>query len=104
VARQFPLCKIRVSSRSPARESVGLVGLLLIFWALGTLGTSFGLAPADHGLVTGEPYRFIRHPMYLRVLVYQVAGLGINFNLFRIGLFLIFALLQVVRIQCEERS
>jgi len=82
---------------------LGLVGLTLIFWALGTLGRSFGLAPADRGLVTRGPYRFIRHPMYLGELVYQAAALGMNFSILRIGVFLAFTALQVARIQREER-
>lgn len=81
----------------------GLVGLILIFWALGTLGSSFGLAPADCGLVNRGPYGFISHPMYLGELVYQVAALGINFNIIRIALLLILTDLEGARIQREER-
>jgi protein-S-isoprenylcysteine O-methyltransferase Ste14 len=81
---------------------LGLLGLILIFWSLGTLGTSFGLAPADRGLVTGGPYRYIRHPMYLGELVYQAAALGMNISILRIGIFIVFAVLQVARIQREE--
>jgi len=82
---------------------IGLAGLIVIFWSLVTLGRSFGLAPADRGLVTGGPYRFIRHAMYLGELVYQAAVLGKDLNAVRISLFLGFILLQVVRILREEK-
>jgi protein-S-isoprenylcysteine O-methyltransferase Ste14 len=38
----------------------------LIGWAaaLATLGRSFGIVPADRGLVRHGPYRFVRHPIY----------------------------------------
>ena len=46
----------------------GLLGYALILWSLGTLGTKFGIAPADRGLTAQGPYRFIRHPLYSSLL------------------------------------
>jgi len=39
-------------------------GVAVSLWAMISLGTAFGIAPADRGLVTGGPYRWVRHPMY----------------------------------------
>ena len=39
-------------------------GLLLMLWALWSLGTSFSISPVARKLVLRGPYRFIRHPMY----------------------------------------
>lgn len=39
-------------------------GLLVVLCALFHLSRSFGLAPANRGLVDRGPYRWIRHPMY----------------------------------------
>jgi protein-S-isoprenylcysteine O-methyltransferase Ste14 len=57
-------------------EGLGLLlyasGILLMAWGLGTLGRSYqlgGLTPRpDDGMVTGGPYRLVRHPMYAAVL------------------------------------
>jgi len=49
-------------------------GLGLILWALLSLGKSFGIAPADRGLVSRGPYRYLRHPMYAGALL---NGLGV---------------------------
>ena len=42
-----------------------LAGLSIALWGLLTLGRSFGIAPADRGLVKTGPYRLLRHPIYL---------------------------------------
>jgi len=48
-------------------------GVLFSLWGLASLGRSFGIAPADRGLVTGGAYRLVRHPMYAGELLSFVA-------------------------------
>ena len=84
-------------------EGSALLGMGLILWSLVTLGRSFGLAPADRGLVQRGPYRIVRHPMYLGELVYQASCVAGNFTILRLGLLLAFACLEVMRILREER-
>jgi len=58
--------------------SVSAIGLALIVVSKLTLGRSFGLVPANRGLVCSGPYRFVRHPIYLGYLVTNVAFLVCN--------------------------
>ena len=82
----------------------GLLGYGLILWSLTTLGKRFGIAPADRGLTSRGPYRFIRHPMYLGELVFRTALLFSSNNLvLDIVLIITLASVQCLRILREER-
>jgi protein-S-isoprenylcysteine O-methyltransferase Ste14 len=48
-------------------------GLLIAAAGLFTLRRSFGLVPANRGVVTGGPYRFVRHPIYAGYLLVHAA-------------------------------
>jgi protein-S-isoprenylcysteine O-methyltransferase Ste14 len=45
------------------------VGLGLVIAAKFTLGRSFGIVPANRGVVVGGPYMFVRHPIYTGYLI-----------------------------------
>ena len=47
-------------------------------WTLLSLRRSMGITPANRGIKTGGPYRFIRHPLYTFVIVSQ-AGLWLEY-------------------------
>jgi protein-S-isoprenylcysteine O-methyltransferase Ste14 len=81
---------------------VGLAGYALLLWSLVVLWKSFGIAPADRGLVTKAPYSLVRHPMYLGELVLRVAIVVSAGQLWGYGMFLVLVLIQILRIKREE--
>jgi len=83
---------------------VGLLGYGLLLWSLLALGRSFGIAPADRGLVTRGPYGFIRHPMYLGELILRSALVVSSPQPLLAGALLVaLIMIQVIRALREER-
>ncbi len=83
----------------------GLLAYGLIFWSLLTLKDSFGIAPADRGLVIRGPYRVIRHPMYLGELLFRGVLVACSPQLLpALALFFALTAIQVARIYREERT
>jgi protein-S-isoprenylcysteine O-methyltransferase Ste14 len=68
-----------ISGLSPVADSVTVIisalGLALVVVGKITLGRSFGLVPANRGVVVRGPYSFVRHPIYTGYLVTHVAFL-----------------------------
>jgi protein-S-isoprenylcysteine O-methyltransferase Ste14 len=46
-------------------RALSVLAVIFSIWALLALGKSFGVAPADRGLINQGPYRYVRHPMYM---------------------------------------
>jgi protein-S-isoprenylcysteine O-methyltransferase Ste14 len=79
------------------------IGLLLWAWAFSKLARSYGIVPADRGLVTGGPYAFVRHPLYT---AYMVGGIGYliqSLSLWNVLIDVVAVGWQLVRISAEER-
>ncbi len=55
--------------------SVSAVGLMIVVAGKLTLGRSFGIVPANRGVVTGGPYDVVRHPIYLGYMITHLAFL-----------------------------
>ena len=83
---------------------VSALGLLLVIWALASLGTAFGIAPADRGLVTHGPYRYIRHPMYAGALLNVAAVVFANPTTWNAVVLAAILLVGAYRIYLEERT
>ena len=81
----------------------GVMGYALVLWSLLTLGSSFGIAPADRGLVMQGPYRWVRHPMYLGELVLRMSLVAASPQpIISIALWVTLAVIQVLRASREE--
>jgi len=79
-----------------------IAGIVLQLFAKLSLGRSFGLLPANRGVVSTGAYRFVRHPIYAGYLLSEIGFLLTNFstrNLITIGVWM---LLQIGRISLEE--
>lgn len=79
----------------------------LRFWSLLTLGERWntrGAVPDELVVETGGPYRYVRHPNYLVVMV-ELAALPLAFGRVALAVLVstVNALLLAVRIQEEER-
>jgi len=66
------------------------------------LGRSFGLLPAQRGLVTAGPYRIVRHPIYFGYLIGHIGFLFANFTWRNAVVLALLYTAQVIRIRREE--
>ena len=68
-----------------------------------TLRRSFGLAPANRGLVVAGPYKLVRHPIYASYLINQTGFLLLNPTAWNAGILAGSLVIQIFRIAAEER-
>ncbi|HKJ68918.1 MAG TPA: isoprenylcysteine carboxylmethyltransferase family protein, partial [bacterium] len=80
-------------------------GLLLMHWAENILGKQFSVYVRirdDHQLVTGGVYRYLRHPRYLGIILFN-AGISLIFrSWFALLLVAVLTLVLIWRIWEEE--
>jgi len=68
-----------------------------------SLGDTFGIAPADRGLIMHGPYRWLRHPAYAGAALNTLAFALANLSLWN-GVVLALLLVSLVaRCRVEER-
>jgi protein-S-isoprenylcysteine O-methyltransferase Ste14 len=84
-------------------------GIALYLWGYWTLGRMFGISSGfgatlyqDHQLIRSGPYRYVRHPMYLAVILAAFGALLI-FRTWAMVLFSVSSLGVILRAQREER-
>jgi protein-S-isoprenylcysteine O-methyltransferase Ste14 len=87
-----------------AGEIVTLVSFGWLLASVLALGRCFGVLPEVRGLVTGGPYKLIRHPVYLGELG-ACAGLVLaSPTAWNLGVAAAFAAAQATRMRLEERA
>jgi protein-S-isoprenylcysteine O-methyltransferase Ste14 len=83
---------------------VSVVGLLIVIGGKLSLGRSFGLMPANRGIVSTGLYRLVRHPIYMGYLVTHVAFLAANPSIWNIAFLVAADIALVARAVCEEAT
>ena len=86
-----------------ATAMVSAVGLALVVFGKVTLGRSFGVVPANRGVVVGGPYSFVRHPIYSGYLITHVAFLVANPVPWNVAVILIADIALIARALMEEK-
>jgi protein-S-isoprenylcysteine O-methyltransferase Ste14 len=82
---------------------ISLLALVLIVSGKLTLGRSFGLVPANRGVVVQGPYSAVRHPIYSGYLIAHVAFLAAHPSTWNVVVFAIADGALIVRALMEER-
>jgi protein-S-isoprenylcysteine O-methyltransferase Ste14 len=80
-----------------------LCGMAFAAYSLSYLGRSVSLVAEARKLVTGGPYRLVRHPLYLGEEV-AIAGVSLqHISIFTAVLFAVQIAFQLYRMSCEEK-
>jgi protein-S-isoprenylcysteine O-methyltransferase Ste14 len=82
---------------------VSAVGLMVVIVGKMALGRSFGVVPANRGVVVRGPYGLVRHPIYTGYLITHTGFLLANPTPWNIGVIAIADAALVVRALMEER-
>jgi protein-S-isoprenylcysteine O-methyltransferase Ste14 len=80
------------------------VGLLIVVSGKLSLGRSFGLAPANRGIVCSGIYRFVRHPIYLGYLLTHIGFLLANPTPWNLSLLICADIALMFRAMLEEQA
>jgi protein-S-isoprenylcysteine O-methyltransferase Ste14 len=86
-----------------ATAGLTAVGLIVVVIGKMTLGRSFGLAPANRGIVIAGPYAFVRHPIYSGYFVTHIAFVVAHPDVWTVALVAIADTALIVRALVEER-
>ena len=83
-----------------------VVGITVGLWAIVTMGRHINISPElkeNATLRTSGPYRFVRHPMYLALMVFCSGYVVGSFTAYAVSLWLALLLVLVLKIYYEER-
>lgn len=82
---------------------ISAVGLCLVVLGKIALGRSFGLKPANRGVVVRGPYTLVRHPIYTGYLLTHVGFLVANPTPWNASVLLVADIALILRALMEER-
>lgn len=84
--------------------TASVIGLGIVIAGKVTLGRSFGLMPANRGIVCTGIYRVVRHPIYLGYLITHVAFVFANPSAWNLSVLMIGDAALLLRAVCEEQT
>lgn len=84
--------------------AISAVGLLFIISGKLSLGRSFGLMPANRGVVSSGLYRFVRHPIYAGYLVAHLGFCLAHMSWWNLVVLGVSDIALIVRSVYEERT
>ncbi|MEI9932043.1 MAG: isoprenylcysteine carboxylmethyltransferase family protein [Rhizomicrobium sp.] len=84
-------------------NAIIVLGLCVQIAAKVSLGRSYGIVPANRGVESTGPYRFVRHPMYLGYTMTHIGFVCLMPSPLTAFLYAITFSLQIVRVLREER-
>ncbi len=98
---------VRPVERALVPDGVGVLlqflGTAFEIYGKAALGRSFGIVPANRGVIVRGPYRLVRHPIYLGYLVTHAGFLLSNWSARNLAIYGAVYVFQVLRILSEER-
>lgn len=80
-----------------------LISVALQIYARVSLGRSIGFVPADRGIVTSGPYKFVRHPIYSGLFLTLLAFVLRAYSPLNLLLYVIIVGLFMLKSVIEER-
>lgn len=83
---------------------VSAIGLLVVIAGKMSLGRSFGLMPANRGIVSTGLYQLVRHPIYLGYLITHVAYIAANPTIWNVVVLVTADIGLMARAVCEETT
>jgi protein-S-isoprenylcysteine O-methyltransferase Ste14 len=86
-----------------ATALVSSAGLLIVIAGKLTLGRSFGLVPANRGVIVGGPYTVVRHPIYAGYLLTHVAFVVAHATMWNVLILAVTDMALILRSRREER-
>jgi len=82
---------------------ISTIGVLIVIAGKVTIGRSFGLVPANRGVVATGPYSIVRHPIYAGYLLTHAATLALFPSVWNVAIIVIADTALVFRALAEER-
>lgn len=101
-----PLVKPTSSSLAPETFTIMIAsaGLMIVVLGKLSLGRSFGLTPANRGVVSTGLYKFLRHPIYLGYLITHLGFVIANPANWNWCILAAADVALMLRAICEERT